>query len=1307
MTSWNGTRSDDARTRRARHVVAGAAALAVALAGLVAAPSSAETPDGWDPPANGKPEWNDNIDTFAVNAEPPHTTLMPYATQRQALEADRTDSPYRRSLDGTWKFQHVDAPADRQTDFFEPEVDDSGWDDIEVPSNWQRAGYDAPIYTNVTYPFTGRNGNFENPTPPAAPTEVNPVGQYRRTFELPASWDGRQTFLHFEGVSSAFYVWVNGHKVGYREDSFDASEFDISEYLHPGKNQISVEVYRWSDGSWLEDQDMVRMSGIFRSVYLFSTPKVHLRDFRLTTPLSDDFRSGELGVEASVRNYGEPVEGDYTVETQLYDERDRRVWRDPLVQEADVDGVEPGEDATSSGSAQVRRPKLWSAEKPNLYTAVLTLKDPNGTVIERLSSRVGFREFGMVDGLMAINGKPVSLRGANRHEVDPDHGYALTEEDMVRDIRLMKRMNINSVRTSHYPNNPRWYELADEYGLYVVDETNLETHGIRDTYPGSEPDWRPAVLDRTRNMVHRDKNHPSVVIWSLGNEAGGGSNFVAQHDWIKSYDQTRVVQYEGDDRPEVSDIRSAMYESPTRVQERADDTSDTRPYVMIEYAHSMGNSTGNFADYWDVVRANDVLQGGWIWDFADQAQRWPQPDTETVTETGPSALTATLTPAASFDAAAGLQGGGIFRGDDDMATDGSFSLEAWVTPASTEGDQPIVIKGDTEWALKQTGDRMEFFIHSGGEWVSAAADLPANWVGSEHHVAGVFDRDAGTLTLYLDGEQAAAIETTAVPDDTHNPLGVGVDPLDDSRVFSGAVREARVYDRALTAEEVADADRDAQDENLRFLLDAATADHEVTPAEAGATYLSYGGDWGDDPNDGNFSANGIVGADREWNGKAEEVKKVYQAVQVTAGADLARDRQVTLTNENRFTNLAEHRVRWRLVADGETVQRGTLPRRETDVAPMSEKDVTVPFRGHLRAGKEYFLELDVETRHRTPWAGRGYVVASEQLALGRDDAGPAASSAPVEDVPDVDVDDAEDAVTVAGDDFEVMVDKATGVISRYAAGGTELVSSGPEPNFWRAPTDNDEGSGQPARNGTWQFAGADRTVTSVDVTPIDDHAVRIAVQGTLPTSTESGYSTTYTVFGDGEVQVDNALRPGSESLPYIPEVGTMLTLPEDLTHVDYYGRGPYENYVDRRTASDVGRYSAEVGEMGTDYVRPQEDGQRTDVRWVALTNDRGNGLLATADDTLEFNASHFTPEDLSQGARHPYQLTPREDVVLRLAEQQMGVGGDDSWGAQTHDEYKLFADRDYEYSYRLRPITAQDDPFDLAREQADVEGASR
>jgi beta-galactosidase len=1272
-------------------VLEGGAAVLGALAlstppGTAHAAGPAAAPDG-------TPEWNGRIDVFRIGTEPPHTTLMPYAGLDQALAADRTRSPWRISLDGTWKFAYADRPDDRDPDFHRTDLDDGDWDAIPVPSVWQLHGYDRPIYLNITYPYWGPNGLGEEPQPPAAPTRHNPVGQYRRTFTVPRSWSGRRTLLHFEGVKSAHYVWINGKLVGYDEDSYTPSEYDITPYLREGTNQIAVEVYRYSDGDWLEDQDMIRLSGIFRSVYLYSTPAVYLRDFKLDTPLDDDCKAAELKVTAHVRSSHEGSGGLYTVDTMLYDADGRPVWRRPLQRSVDVPA---GKEAIVDAVQKVPEPRLWSAEQPYLYTAVLQLRDPAGKVVETLSHRVGLREFALKDGLMRINGKPVTFRGTNRHETHPDRGTALTRADLVQDIELIKRLNINSVRTSHYPNNPLWYELADEYGVYLVDETNLETHGIRGEYPGDHPEWTEACVARAQNMVHRDKNHASVVIWSLGNEAGGGSTFTAMHDWIRSYDPTRVIQYEGDDRPGVSDIRSEMYDTPQRVETRAKDTADTRPYVMIEYSHSMGNSTGNFKKYWDLVRRHDVLQGGWIWDFVDQSLTWPTPPRILLTEAGPARLKGEiLAPSGTFDRTLGLSGGTVFARDPRLDLTGSLTLEAWITPKVTGYHQPIIAKGDTQYALKQTDGNLEFFIHDGGQWITAAWALPADWTGTEHHVAGVFDADAGILTLHVDGEVRATRTTTRRPSVNTAPLALATDADNWTREFSGTVRRARVYARALTAAELASAHRGPGDDGVRFWFDAATVGHtEEKPRDK--TFYAFGGDWGDNPNDGAFVADGIVTADRGHTGKAAEVKRIHQTVHA-APADGGGPGAVTLTNENLFTSLRAYDGHWALVADGRTVQRGRLTRAQLDVPPLSAKRVTLPVRlpDDPPPGTEYFLELSFTTRETTPWAPSGFEVARTQIPL--DSGAPAVTPVPLDRVPALRHTETGQRITVTGDGFSVTVDKRSGVITSYEANGRPLIVSGPAPNFWRAPTDNDKGNGQHTRNQTWRDAGTRRTVTGVRVRALRERAVEITVTGTLPTTAESTYGTTYTVFGNGEIKVDHTLHPGAANLPYLPEVGSLLFLPARLERLRYYGRGPEENHWDRNNGTDVGVYSGSVSGQWTPYIRPQENGNKTDVRWIALTGRDGTGLLVTGDSPLEVNASHFTPEDLSLGVRHDYQLTPREEVVLRVNHRQMGVGGDNSWGAHTHDEYKLFADRDYAYTYRLRPLADLDEAMAASR----------
>lgn len=1250
-------------------------------------------------------EWNGAPEVFDIGSEPAHAPLMPYDTVKRAVAADRTDSPFRQSLDGDWKFQWFENPDSRQEDFYETDLDDAGWDTIPVPSSWQTEGYDFPIYTNITYPFTGANGDFENPAFPAAPTRYNPVGQYRTAMTLPDDWDGRQTFLHFDGVESAFYLWVNGVKIGYRESSFDSSEFDITDFLQPGENQVAVEVYRWSDGSWLEDQDMIRLAGIFRSVYLVSTPQVHMRDFRIETPLRDNYTNADLAVEVNLRDYADSATGDYSVDVTLYDAKDRPVGDEPLSLSGSLGDQGADEDVVVQGSQSVASPELWSAEHPNLYTVVLQLKDPEGEVIETLSSRVGFRESRMdpETNLITINGKPLSIRGVNRHEMSPENGRALTREEMVEDILIMKRNNINADRTAHYPNDPQWYDLADEYGLYVLDEANVETHGMNQEIPGDRPEVRDAVVARMQYMMLRDKNHPSIIIWSLGNEAGNpGSNHEAMYDWAKSYDTQRPVQYEGGGSPaRVSDFSSHMYSRANELADYAVNSTDERPWVLIEYSHAMGNSNGDLKEYWDVIRAHpDRLQGGFIWDFMDQSLLTDVPTTRTIAESGPNNLTATLDQRATLDPATGLDGTATFGDEASLNLTGAVTLEAIVTPAAASTTQGVIAgKGDHQYAIKQNGTTVSFYIYStDGQWTEIPMPVPAGWAGAEHRVTGVYNPVTKTITVSIDGVVGGTKTVAAPISPSSQPFMIGGESEHADRAFYGDVSGVRIYDRALSEAEVADGNRTVDDPNVKLWFDASAS----TITETGGSdeqYLASGGDWGDSPNDGNFHGNGIVLADRTETPKTAEVKQVYQGVQVAATNVV--NGEIEITNEHLFSNVNEYDVTWQLMQDDEAIDKGTLDSAAVDIDPGKSKVVQLPFEApdELAAGSEYWLDVQFRLQQDERWEEKGYVQAKQQLEVPFD--APDIQPLDLGSIPDVTTDDAETEVTVSGDGFAVTVDKEQGTISSLTDNGQELLASGPRPNYWRAPTDNDIGTNMPAAAATWRHAGRDWKIDDVEVTPLLSKAVRITVKGTVPTTTPSAVSMTYTVFGNGQVKVNSTLTPGASDLPYIPEVGTMLTLPGEFETLTWYGRGPESSMFDRKTSADVGRYSGAVSDQITKYLRPQESGNKTDVRWASLTNDEGSGLLVSSDTPLEINTSHYAPEDLSQvlsrTGQEWYNTPPREEVVLRVNEHQMGVGGQGCCSGPVDDEFKLLPDHTYSYDYRLMPLAAGQDPMGIAR----------
>ncbi|GAB2553768.1 beta-galactosidase, LacZ type [Gracilibacillus alcaliphilus] len=575
-------------------------------------------------PANGFPEWNNNPEIFQLNRLPQHTLAIPFVNQEQAHRETKADSPYYQSLNGEWLFHFSENPDQRLRDFFQVNYDTSSWDRIQVPAHWQLQGYDYPQYTNIRYPWI----EHDQIEAPFAPTNYNPVGQYVTSFSLKEDWDDMPVVLHFAGVEAAFYVWVNGELVGYSEDTFTPAEFNITPYLIKGENKLAVEVYRWADASWLEDQDFWRMSGIFRDVFLYALPDIHLYNHQIRTYLDKNYQDAELEVNALLVNYHSKNFTNNKLELELFDDTGQSVTKQSL--ELDISGKEITECTTKT---VIKQPKLWSAECPNLYTLQFTLYADNDQVVEVFTTKVGFRQFELINNIMHLNGKRIVFKGVNRHEFTADLGRAVTEEEMVKDIVLMKQYNINAVRTSHYPNHPKWYELCDQYGLYVINETNLETHGtwrygqktLENTLPGSKSEWTANLLDRCQSMYERDKNHPSILIWSLGNESFGGDNFLHMADYFRKVDPTRLVHYEGvfHYRPSeaASDIESTMYVNPKKVEEYATQPGDKKPYILCEYSHAMGNSTGNLYKYTELFDKYEVLQGGFIWDWKDQALR--------------------------------------------------------------------------------------------------------------------------------------------------------------------------------------------------------------------------------------------------------------------------------------------------------------------------------------------------------------------------------------------------------------------------------------------------------------------------------------------------------------------------------------------------------------------------------------------------------------------------------------------------------------------------------------------------------------
>lgn len=1041
--------------------------------------------------------WYNQPEVVEINRLEATTFSVSYDT----VKAARNYKPYESSriqlLNGQWRFKLVNKPTDRLVDFYKETYDVSGWDEIEVPAHWQLKGYDYPQYSNHKYPWMG-NEDVEQPKPPM---EYNPVGAYRRTFNLPNNFINEQVFISFQGVESAFYLYLNGECIGYSEDSFTNADFDLTPYIRETGNELAVEVFRWCDGSWLEDQDFWRLSGIFRDVYIYTKPVVSIKDFRVLPELNEDLTVGTLKLAVKLQEdinelakirLQQMKDLVVTVEATLYEsgkERLKAVVIEGLVSEVCLDSF-------VTKKIQLDNPRLWSAEEPNLYELVfhLTVNEDSLTIEDVRSLKIGFKKFEIRKEVMYFNNEKLKLLGTNRHEFSPTKGRAIGTEEMIEDLILMKQNNINAVRTSHYPNHPFFYDLCDEIGLYVIDETNLETHGtwtyndVQDyqplAIPGSKPEWNNAVIDRCHTMVARDYNHPSIIIWSLGNEAYGGSNFVAMKDHIKSLDTSRGVHYEGvfHDREfeSASDIESQMYTKPDALESYAL-YNPHKPILLCEYSHAMGESCGNLYKYRDLFRKYDSLCGGFIWDWVDQA------------------------------------------------------------------------------LLKE---------------------------------------------------------------------------------------------------------------------------------EDGISFYAYGGDFGDSPNDNFFCGNGLVLASKEATPKLMEVKACYKPLEVKVIA--LNEGRFSLTNYNLFVDTSLYSIAYEITLNGEIIETG-VANIDAKAKECVEFDIPVDIDELMvREGDIYIrfiYELDVDTCY----AKEGHEIGFDQFKI------PSKSMTtkelideslhmiqkPVREYPYVLVEAYEEAYAIAGDGYTCVLNKETGFMSSYKVGDFEYLQEPLKPMFWRAINDNDLGNGLDKRAAIWKYAEDHMIFRNIEVRNLDiaeEAYIEIKTLHQIFINYSATLVLTYLFDGKGEIKVTYELNP-DKNLPEIPAFGLNFHLPLALNELSWYGHGPHGNYVDRKESTYIGHFTGSVAEQWVNYIRPQECGNKTDVKFIEVYNaDKSQSLVIKSDSGFEASVHGFTPYEI-ESYSHPHKMPKATKTALRINGQQMGIGGDDSWGAKTHIEHTLLTNRNYRYQF--------------------------
>jgi len=1033
------------------------------------------------------PNWQDPR-IFNVGRQEMNASARRYPDRELAQAQD--NAPWELSLNGRWRFFWISTPDQAPENFFALDFDDTGWAEITVPGVWQLQGYGVPHYRNIGLP----PGPDEN-NPPWIDPDLNSAGCYRTVFNLPGDWEADKVFVYFGGVKAAFKVWLNGHYLGYSQDSMLPAEFEITPFLRDEENHLAVLVYRFCDGSYLEDQDMWYLNGIFRDVSVFQIPPSNIKDFFLRCEFDPDYQDAIFLADIEL-DLPESFDQDFSLTVELLDPDGERVFElTRMITEASPAGEQSFEEP-------VANPRQWSGEDPVLYTVLISLRDENGLDIQVIPVDFGFRVVEIKDRELLINGQPVILRGVNRHEFDPRKGYTISRESMEAQVKLLKRFNINAVRTAHYPNHPDFYALCDHFGIYVMDEANLESHHYLKHLPGGKEEWRDQMIARGTRMVRRDRNHPSIISWSLGNEAGSGVNFSEMRQALKELDPTRPIHYEGDYTYKDSDFVSVMYPSPLFLDKLARGKGplwffkaegmigrpvwprhySSKPILLCEYAHAMGNSLSRLDKFLEIFEKYPHCAGGFIWDLIDQS---------------------------------------LLR----------------------------------------------------------------------------------------------------------------------------------------------------EDEN-------------------GAEQWTYGGDWGDEPNDGNFCINGLFQPTLVPNPHAYEVQKVYQPLAVYPGNLTAGE--IILHNKRSFTTLTGVEIRWTLTSGGHPIETGSMP---APALPPGEKEtLRIPYQKHdfMQENEEIHLLLEFLLSEDNAWAESGFRIAWEQLGLTeqREGAARSASSDRAPTTPLI-IHPQEDLLEILIKDLKLSFHTGSGFLEQLAFEGLPLLVGPLRPNLYRE-LDNDLLSETFAPrlgklfslNKHWRNVNAELALESFEVERETPGNVVITTSYKLPQG-RSPFRIRYEIDLDGCLDVFCELRPRREMLRF----GLQVPINHKLTETSWYGKGPHETMPDRKTSGIVGIHTLPSRQLHTSYIHPQENGNRSDVRWVKFKDQQGRGLRIHHLNEQYFNFSlwPYTQEDLIS-AGHIHELPEREAFTLNLDLAQRGVGDLFNLMYGRDPETRLKKGKIYQFGLRLSPI---------------------
>ena len=1128
--------------------------------------------------------------------QPHHAELRPYSSVQEALRG-KESTPFTRTLDGDWRIRMHDLPEQVPAGFEKPGYDTSRWKTVTVPHTWQTDGLDHPMYRNTVEEIWPDD-------PPKVPRDVNPTAAYVKSFFVPDDWKERRTFLRFEGVTAGYFVWVNGKYAGFDQGGYTPAEFDVTDLLVPGPNRVALQVHRWGAGSYLEDYDQWRYSGIFRSVWLYSAPDKRIRDVSITT------KGSVLTADLDLTAAGEVWGG-------LYDKQHN------LVAEAKT--------TDARLVLSVRDPLPWTDETPNLYTLVLKLD--NGFVTRETT---GFRDITIADRQLKINNKRVLFKGVNRAEVDPDHGRHVPRVNQRRDVELMKSLHINAVRTSHYPSDPHFYDLADERGLWVADEMDVETHS-HENCPhdclADRPEWSDAFLDRFVAMVERDKNHPSVFMWDTGNEAGLGAAHFRMAEWAKANEPTRPLYHQPNkpsgDAP-FAHVWGPRYPSPEKFATQVAQT--TKPLIMGEYAHAMGNSLGNFREFWDIIRANPQAQGGFVWDWAEQNIRQPlrvSPDSS-----GSGILAHVTGLPSTVD---GHRGKALkFSGLDDFVEVyrdprldllGPLTLDAWVKPARPFTDFTIVAKG-SQYGLRMADEKtLEFY--AGGR---VQAPVPADFFDRFHRVTGRYE--GGRLKLLIDDVEVASVaQVGPVPRSAH-PVNVGrnAETMREKyvgRMAHGTIDEVRISDGA------------------REVL-ALDFDRE----ERRGTYLSHG--------QSVAGVDGVVDSDRNLQPETAQLKWVHQPVRFAF-----TDGVLTAASERVFAPIAGE-LRWKVIEGERTVRSGS---RRVSVAPGGSVSLPVP---PSSSERERFLNAELVVD--------GRIYAHDQFSLGGKaivDA-PAAVGTPL-------VENTDDSVIIRGPQFRYVVRKATGALTSMRVRGVELLhGNGTELDVWRAPLSNETADWGTAESVQWRAAGLDRLRTTASTVDVTGSTITVKAVVSAPDVSDAAFeqTLTYRVDAAGTIDIGHQVVPAGRmrTLPYLPRMGLAVPVPDRFGKFTWNGRGPGESFIDRKDGTPMGVWRSSVDKEYVPYDRPQENGNHTDTRWALLTDGWTGGLLVSG--APDVSVSRYDELDR---AEYGFQRQRNAGWTTLHANSRVTGVGDTPNPVRPH--FQVRPDQTHSSSLTLRPLT--------------------